>query len=171
MDRVQKHSNPERNLSYSCSDVTICYFSTDDEPDSVFLHVPSSNEEQKLWNKLGNITLRRPISSSVNLHSSRTASWYWTSAHIVTTSVLILTRPLTSNGYKLYLVVRNKYSYSKRLTFIYHRPTHKSNRFLFRPICSIARLTTSQTLLLLLLLLFNGAPAHVGPRAPLYEVP
>jgi hypothetical protein len=88
-------------------------FSTDDEPDSVFLHVSSADEEQRLRKRLDNTPFTSPISSSASLHSSRTASRYWTSLHIAPASVSTSTRPSTRIGYKMSSVVTEKRAYSK----------------------------------------------------------
>jgi hypothetical protein len=47
-EEVQKLGNPERNIYYFHNHITVFCFSTDDEPDSVFLHVSPPDEEQGL---------------------------------------------------------------------------------------------------------------------------
>jgi hypothetical protein len=145
IDSPETHQS-EINSSYLCNHVTICSSSTDDEPDSLSLHVSSTDEGQRLWNQLETITLKRPISSSVSLHSSLTDLLYWTYVNIRHASVPILTRQLTINCYKMSPEDGNKCTYSKSLTLIGYRKTRKNNRCLLRPICSSTRLTVIKTI-------------------------
>jgi hypothetical protein len=122
MEKTQKLSNLEKNSSHLCNHVTICCSSTDDEPDSLSLHVFSPDEEQGLWNKLGTVPLNRPISSFTVLSLLKYTRIHVNTAH---NSVLILTRPFTINGYKVSSVIGNKCAYSKSL--VTDRPTKRTD--------------------------------------------